>query len=531
MTDLVEHCYAQGWTDGLPVVAPTRERVRAMLGDRIDHADDVVAVLHPSRGVATLEKVAANAVMAGCLPEHLPVVEAAVRAVADPAFNLDRVMTTASSQTPVVLVSGPVAAAVGMSGSWEALGSRARANATIGRALLLVLRNVASHSVGGLDHATLGHAGKYSFCITENVEASPWAPWHVDRGAAADTSVVAVFPAEAPLVIADMGHDTPEAVLRTLGESIAIPGTYNAYFRQDLWVVLSPQHARIFAAAGWSRHDVAEGIFERARLPVGRLRGRGLYGYMDDLLPATWLEGLADDDTVAVVDDVSRLVVLVAGGEFGGYTAALFGEGVTVTETVSAGSAGVSPAGSTPPTGSSPLVDPTAERRAERPPAEGLEAGSRPNVGLVDGTLNKASMWGRGMLDAAAAAISDVFPGASFGWESLDPLANEPPERWAAAMTSRYDALVVTAGDCVTCTTRGVRDAIWADSAGTPAAVVCTGAVDEVVQRVCQTFGMAALPVCRVETSLFGLSRAEIAARTAPFVGDLGTMLRRRPRS
>jgi len=334
VTDLVEHCYAQGWTDGLPVVPPTRERVDAMLGDRADRADDVVAVLHPSGGVATLEKVAANAVMAGCLPQHLPVVEAAVRAVATPAFNLDRVMTTASSQTPVVLVSGRVAAAIGMSGSWEVLGSRARANATIGRALQLVLRNVASHSVGGLDHATLGHAGKYSYCFTENVDASPWSPWHVERGLPPESSVVAVFPAEAPLVITDMGHDTPESVLRTLAECMAIPGTYNAYFRQDLWVVLSPQHARVFADAGWTRSDVAAGLFEQARIPVARLRGRGLYGYMDDLLPATWLDGLREDDAVPIVDDVSRLVVIVAGGDFGGYTAALFGEGVTVTEIV-----------------------------------------------------------------------------------------------------------------------------------------------------------------------------------------------------
>src|SRR5690606_23379697 len=125
MTELLEHCHRQGWTDGLPVVPPTAERVERMLGERQAQRNEVVAVLPPSQGVATLEKVAANAVMAGCLPEHLPVVEAAVRAVAQPAFNLDRVLTTASSQAPTLLVCGPVAAAVGVSGSWEALGSSA----------------------------------------------------------------------------------------------------------------------------------------------------------------------------------------------------------------------------------------------------------------------------------------------------------------------------------------------------------------------------------------------------------------------
>jgi hypothetical protein len=335
VTDLVEHCYEQGWTDGLPVVPPTPGRVDALLGDRMDRRDEVVAVLDPAGGVATLEKVAANAVMAGCRPEYLPIVEAAVRAVARPAFNLDRVMTTASGQTPVVLVSGAIAAEVGMSGGWEVLGSRARANATIGRALLLVLRNIASHAVGGLEHATLGHPGKYSFCFTENVAASPWPARHADAGHDAARSYVAVFPSEAPLSITDMGHDTPEAVLRTLAECLAIPGTYNAYFREDLWVVLSPQHARTFADAGWSRADVAAALFERARVPVARLQGRGLYGYLDELLPPTWLAGLGPGELVPIVDAVSRLVVLVAGGDFGGYTAALFGEGVTVVEPVS----------------------------------------------------------------------------------------------------------------------------------------------------------------------------------------------------
>jgi len=172
------------------------------------------------------------------------------------------------------------------------------------------------------------------------------------------------------------------------------------------------------------------------------------------------------------------------------------------------------------------LVDPTAARRAARPPADGLEPDARPAVGLVDGMLNKASMWGRGMLDAAAAAIAEVFPQAAFTDESLDPLANEPPELWAGAMTARYDALVICAGDCVTCTTRGVRDAIWADSAGTPAAVVCTAAVDDVVRSVCDTFGMPGLRVCHVDASLFGLDRDGIAAATAPFVAHLGTLLR-----
>jgi hypothetical protein len=330
MADAIEECYRRGWTDGLPVVPPTPERVAAMLGETWDRRDEAVAVLAPAGGVATREKIAANAVMAGCLPDYLPIVEAAVRAAADPVFNLDRVLTTASSQSPVMLVNGPIASAAGMSGEWEALGSRARANATIGRALQLVLRNIGSHRAGGLDHATLGHPGRYSYCFTENLALSPWRSWHVDRGLDAQRSWVSVFSAEAPLTIVDMGHNSAADVLRTICECLSLPGTYNAYFRQDLWLVLSPQHAELIASEGLSRSDVAHHVFEHARLDPDRLRGRGLYGYLDALLPPTWL----DDGPVSIVDSPDRVVIAVAGGDFGGYTAALFGSGSTSTAAV-----------------------------------------------------------------------------------------------------------------------------------------------------------------------------------------------------
>lgn len=330
--DPVERCYREGWTDGLPVVPPTPERVAAMLGE--DDPDEVIAVLEPAGGAATRRRVAANAVMAGCVPAYLPVVEAAVRAAADPAFHLDRVQTTASSQVPMLLVTGPVAATVGLSGDAEALGSSARANATIGRALALVLRNVGS--LDGLPHATIGHGGRYSFCFTENTELSPWSPWHTGRGLPSDGSYATVYPAEAPLVVVDMGHTRPEDILRTVADSIAIPGTYNAYFRQDLWLVMSPQHAAALDAAGWQRDDAVAFLYEHATIPLSRLRGRGLYGYLDDLLPPTWLDGLQGDAPVRVVDRPERINIAVAGGAFGGYTAVVFGEGTAVTSPVDA---------------------------------------------------------------------------------------------------------------------------------------------------------------------------------------------------
>lgn len=332
--DLHEVCHDLGWTDGLPVVPPTRDRVAAMLGDHAGRADEVVAVLAPGDGEATLERIAANAVMAGCLPVHLPAVVAAVRAVADPRFKLDRVMTTASSQAPMVLVTGPEAVAIGMDGGFDALGSSARANATIGRALQLVLRNVASPRAGGLAHATLGHPGHRGFCLTENAALSPWDPYHVTRGLPATASAVTVYPAEAPLCVVDMGRTDPEALVRTLVESARVPGVYNWFFREELWLLLSPQHATLLAEAGWDRTDLRDAIHRDLRLPADRLRDRGLYGYIDGLIPPVWLDE-AGEGGVSIVDAPDRIRIAVTGGAFGGYTAVVFGEGESVTVPVS----------------------------------------------------------------------------------------------------------------------------------------------------------------------------------------------------
>lgn len=327
-SDLIEECYDRGWTDGLPVVPPTQDRVRAMIADR--DPDAPVAILPPSGGLATVEKIAANAVMAGCIPAAMPVVIAAVRAVSDPAFKLDRVLTTASSQAPMLLINGPAARELDLASGFDALGAACRANATIGRALQLVLRNVASLRPGGLPHATLGHPGHLGFCFAENHALSPWPEYHVHRGLPASRSTVTVYPAESPLCIVDMGRTDPNAVLDTIATSTAIPGTYNAFFREELWFVLSPQHATTFAAAGWSREDLRDALYERVRLPAHELRGRGLYGYIDDLMPPHWLDE-GDGGDVPLVGDPDRIRIAVAGGDFGGYTAVIFGEGESVT--------------------------------------------------------------------------------------------------------------------------------------------------------------------------------------------------------
>jgi hypothetical protein len=328
--DDLTYCHARGWTDGLPVIPPSRARVAAMIGAR--PWDDVVAVLPPAGGIATRQRIAANAVMAGCDPAYLPVVEAAVRAVADPRFNLDRVATTASSQTPMVLVGGPVAARIGVNGGRSALGSTRRPNASIGRALQLTIRNVATPE-GAREHATLGQPGTYSFCFSENLLDSPWSSWHESRGMDPASSFVSVYAGEPPHCVVEMGRVDADHLLTTIAEAIAVPSTYNAFFREDLWIILSPEHARVLAGQGWSRAETAAELADRSRLPARRLRGRGLYGFLDSYVPPTWLPP-DEDELVAIVDSPDRIQLVVAGGTFGGYTAIVFGEGETCTAIV-----------------------------------------------------------------------------------------------------------------------------------------------------------------------------------------------------
>ena len=332
--DDIQACYELGWTDGLPVIPPTPERVDAMLGDSAARRHHEIATLLPSGGIATLEKVAANAVMAGCLPSSFPVVVAAVRAAAEPSLGLEAILTTVHSCSPMLLVSGPLASEVGMNGGTGALGAGNRANATIGRALLLCMQNIAGARPGGLDPATLGHPGKYSFCYTENTALSPWEPLSVERGFPPDQSVVTVFGADAPLCIAEMGRPDPESILTTIAESAAIPGSYNAFFREELWLVMGPDHANIIADAGWSKADVRRFIYEHARLPAGRLRRSGLHGFAEVPPYSEALKGAAHDDLISIVDHPERVVVTVAGGPYGGYTAIVFGMGSSVTQPV-----------------------------------------------------------------------------------------------------------------------------------------------------------------------------------------------------
>jgi hypothetical protein len=302
---LLEAFVERGWCDGLPIVPPTPERVRAMLGG----ADPTRSLgpLPPLWREATLEVLAVNAVMAGCRAEYFPVIVAAIEAMLDPAFNLYGVQATTHPVAPLTMVNGPYGREIGLHGGSGCFGPGFRANATIGRALRLVLMNVGGAWPGRHDMATQGSPAKFSYCIAEHDTASPWGPLH-----AGDT--VTVYGGEAPHNVNDHASTTAAGILTTVAHTAATLGSNVGWYlaQSQILIVLGPEHAETIAADGLSRADVQRFIYEQARLPLGTLKLGGMWGMQD--WPA-WMMALRDDEArpprVPSPDDV---LVIVAGG-------------------------------------------------------------------------------------------------------------------------------------------------------------------------------------------------------------------------
>lgn len=312
--DVISWEYARrNWSDGLPVVPATPERVAAML-EGVTDAQRVVGLMNNRLGLATLEMVAVNAVMAGCRPEYFPVVVAAVDAVCREDFNLSSVQSTTHPVSPLVVVNGPVSESLGMNSGAGCMGSGNVANATIGRALRLTMLNVGGGIPGSDDRATHGHPGKYSYCIAENEAANPWAPLHVERGFRRTDSTVTVIPGEAPHNINNHVGTTAAHILTTVADALCSLGTNNPFSieKTEMWLVLGPEHAATIAGDGWEKADIRSFVYDRARLPVRRLKAAGgLWGMHS--WPA-WFEGVDDEDRVPVMASPERLGIVVAGG-------------------------------------------------------------------------------------------------------------------------------------------------------------------------------------------------------------------------
>ena len=346
----VELFYEKGWTDGLPVIPPTEEKVEAMLRAVERDPGEVVGLVAPRFGKATLEKIAVNAVMAGCLPAYFPVVVAAVEAATDEAFNLNGIQATTHVSAPLLIVNGPVRRALDINGGPNCFGQGWRANATIGRALRLVLINIGGGYPGRTDKACLGHPGKYSYCVAENEEASPWEPLHVERGLAAGDSAVTVFGCEAPHSVTDHVSGTGRGILATVADTMATRGNNNMYRAGEMAVVIGPEHAETLRAEGWSKADVRQFLFDTARRPLRDLRDGGeFYGDKTfDLYWPRWVDRADDDARIPVVRGPQDLIVFVAGGSVGRFSAVLPGWGAlgsrSLTKKVAFAPAPVAPA-------------------------------------------------------------------------------------------------------------------------------------------------------------------------------------------
>jgi hypothetical protein len=311
-----EELFAAGMTDGLPVTPPTRERVAAMLEHCGIDGDEVVTMLPPAFETATWHDIAINAVMAGCLPAYLPVIGAAIDALAASEFNLIGVATTTGSATPIIIVNGPVVAELGLNADCNALGPGNRANATIGRALSLCLRNIGGAKPGELDMATLGQPAKYTCCFAENEAASPWPPLHVERGFDKDSNVVTIVGIAGSVEMVDSASSTPQDLAQTYAQSMLIAGSaggggFGLLGGGEPLILMPPEIANTFQRGGCTKAQAKALIHERAVLPLDRL-SPAIRAHLVELRIA------ADDGDangpLRIARDADDVMIVVTGG-------------------------------------------------------------------------------------------------------------------------------------------------------------------------------------------------------------------------
>jgi hypothetical protein len=309
---LQEFFFQQGWTDGLPVVPPTRRAVQAMVQASGRAADDLIGTVPPRMRAATVEQIAINAVMAGCRADYFAAVLAAVEAMLDPECRLYGIRTATNNGTPLVIVNGPIARELDVNGGGNVFGQGWRANATIGRALTLVLRNIGGDMPGETDMSTQGQPGKFTFCIAENEAESPWTPFHVERGFSAEDSTVTVIGASAGHNVFTYGCETGEEILDHFVGAMTALGHNNVIFPSGPLLVIGPEHAGVLARDGWDKPKIRQYVFERARIPLSRFPERTQKGLKHRR--SRWFEIANDSENIGVADHPSHVNIVVAGG-------------------------------------------------------------------------------------------------------------------------------------------------------------------------------------------------------------------------
>jgi len=305
-----------GWTDGLPIVPPTDKLVGAFLDAARLGPEDVVGVEPVRRRRITAEKVAIAAVMAGCRPEYMPVVLAVVRAMCKPEFGLHGTTASTGGSAQFIVVNGPIRRAIGMNATNNALANASRANATIGRVPRLLILNVLGGAPGRLDRSTLGHAGKYTYCVAEDEEGgagNPWTPLAVERGVPAGRSAVTVLAAGSSHQLMNEWTREPRELLETYAATMRANLLTYSIWAGNYAIVVGPQHREVLHAAGWSKRDVREFIHERARVTRGQWRevGKGA------------VVGRKAADVHTALRTPDDLLVISAGGPAGGFGAVI----------------------------------------------------------------------------------------------------------------------------------------------------------------------------------------------------------------
>ena len=313
---IVEYFHSKGYTDGLPIVPPTEARVRAMLAGTRRRAEESLGKIQPTDHEATVEKVAINAVMAGCRPEYMPVLTAAIEVMTKPGWLLGSMQSTTNPLTPMLILNGPIRTRLKVNCGAGVMGPGWQANASIGRAIRLIMLNVGGAVPGDVDKCTQGFVGKYGMCIGENEEESPWQPLHVRRGFRAEQSVVTVVGVNSSTNVHD-SSDRWEDLLKTLTASLISPGTANVVDPYSTPVLaFNPLHAKLLSDAGYTPEKLQQHIFMKCRIRPDELSGRRTVLRRGEHGP----EVFTVDGQIPFTNKAEQILLVVAGSMAGGHS-------------------------------------------------------------------------------------------------------------------------------------------------------------------------------------------------------------------
>jgi thiol-disulfide isomerase/thioredoxin len=324
--DDMEFMYDQGFSDGLPLVSPTPERVLRMLAGTQRDPQEVLAVMPPNMGEVTVEKVAINAVMAGCKPEFMPVINTVVQAICTDEYNIHGVMATTMGASPVIVVNGPIRDQIGMNMKLGALGQGNRANATIGRAVRLLIRNMGGAQPGGTERSTLGNPMKFTMCFAEWEERNPWGALHVERGFAASDSVVTIYTmTSGPTLIVDQDSRSGPQLAGTMGLTLEAAFNPRAHYAADCLLVVVPEHVDTFVKDGYTKADIRNRIQEVTARPIRDLAADNISGagFKASAIEAMSPEAL--ERRLPKFKSTEDIHIVVAGAEAGKFSGAFHG--------------------------------------------------------------------------------------------------------------------------------------------------------------------------------------------------------------